>query len=273
MIKRAFASALLLSAFLPVEVYAKDFSTSALNPAALPANGVVSGNYPTGGGQENYYFAVDLKPGALATQISAKGGGQYKTLTLALLDSSGAKRDSFYITASDDGREGTHVFPIDSGGRYIIRVTPDGPEASAFRVALGGSAMPSRPPAEAASGNSQSFLDPTPIPANGVASGKFPGGPTTSYYYFAGDLKAGQLMTQLTLTGRPGARKWASLELLNDQGRVDQEYHLSRTDASADATKSFAIDRSGRHVLRLTVQGAETNAYQIEFGGDALAAK
>ena len=93
MIERKFAAALLLSALLPIEVYAKDFSTSVLNPAALPANGVVAGDYPTGGGQENYYFAVDLKPGALASQISAQGGGKYKTLTLALLDSSGAKRE------------------------------------------------------------------------------------------------------------------------------------------------------------------------------------
>ena len=273
MIERKFAAALLLSALLPVAAHAGNFSTSVLNPASLPANGVVAGDYPTGGGQENYYFAVDLKPGALASQISTQGGGKYKTLTLALLDGAGAKLDSYYITASEEGREATHVFPIDSGGRYIIRVTPEGPEASAFRIALGGSAMPSRQPAEAASGNSPSFLDPTPIAADGVASGKFPGGPTSSYYYFAGDLKAGQLMTQITLTGRAGAMKWASLELLDDQGRADQQYHLSRTDASADATKSFAIDRSGRHVLRLTLQGAETNAYKIEFGGDAFPAK
>jgi len=273
MIERKFAAALLLSALLPIAAHAEDFSTSVLNPAALPTNGVVAGNYPTGGGQANYYFAVDLKPGALASQISAQGGGKYKTLTLALLDGAGAKLDSYYITASDDGREATHVFSIDSGGRYIVRVTPEGPEASAFRVALGGSALPDRQAAETGSGNSKSFLDPTPIPADGVVSGKFPGGAASSYYYFAGDLKAGQLMTQITLTGRPGAMKWASLELLNDQGRVDQEYHLSRTDASADATKNFAIDRSGRHVLRLTVQGVETNAYKIEFGGDALAAK
>ncbi|MEF3367260.1 hypothetical protein V3H18_12015 [Methylocystis sp. 9N] len=273
MIKRNFASALLLSALLPAAAYAENFSTSVLDPSALPSNGVVAGSYPVGGGAANYYFAVDLKPGALASQIAAQGGGDYKTLTLALLDGSGRKLDSYYITAGADGREATRVFPVDAGGRYIVRVTPEGPEAGAFRVALGGSAAPGLQPAEAAAGNSQSYFNPTPLPADGVISGKFPGGAHASYYYLAGDLKAGNLMTQITLTGRPGAMKWASLELLNEQGRVDQEYHLSRTDASADATRSFAIDRTGKHVLRLTVQGGETSAYKIEFGGDALAAK
>lgn len=273
MIERNFVIALVMSAILPALAHAEDFSTSVLNPSALPTDGVVAGKYPTGGGQANYYFAVDLKPGALASQIAAKGGGAYKTLTLALLDGAGAKLASYYITAPEGGREATRVFPIDSGGRYIIRVTPEGPEASAFRVALGGSALPARPAAETARGNSQSFLDPMPIPADGVVSGKFPGGAVSAYYYLVGDLKAGQLMTQITLTGRPGAMKWASLELLNDQGRVEQEYHLSRTDASADATRSFPIDQSGKHILRLTVEGAETNAYKVEFGGDALGAK
>jgi len=46
---------------------------------------------------------------------------------------------------------------------------------------------------------------------------------------------------------------------------------MSRVDANADATKSFPIDRSGRYVLRLTVQGPETTNYRVELGGNALA--
>jgi hypothetical protein len=47
---------------------------------------------------------------------------------------------------------------------------------------------------------------------------------------------------------------------------------MSRMEANADATKSFPVDRSGRYVLRLTVQGAEGTKYKIELGGDAFAA-
>jgi hypothetical protein len=46
---------------------------------------------------------------------------------------------------------------------------------------------------------------------------------------------------------------------------------MSRVEANADATKSFPVDRSGRHVLRLTVQGPETTKFRIELGGNALA--
>jgi hypothetical protein len=249
--------------------HAAAFSTSAANPSAVPASGVIEGNYPAGDG--NYYFAVDLKAGQLASQISVHGGAQYKSLDFTLLDGGGRRIDAYYITAgAGDNNEATRVFPIDASGRYLVRLTTKGPETTSFRVALGGSAMPGAP-AAAASAPSRSFLAPTPVGTDGVITGAFPGGDGYAYYYFAADLKAGNLLTQMSVSGRDGAMKWISLTLLDANGRPDKSYFMSRVEANADATKSFPIDRSGRYVLRLTVQGAETTKYKIELGGNALA--
>ncbi|MFL9829217.1 hypothetical protein, partial [Rhodoplanes sp. SY1] len=117
---------------------------------------------------------------------------------------------------------------------------------------------------------SRSFLSPTPVGADGVITARFPGGESYSYYYYAADLKAGTLLTQTTLTGRAGAMKWIEISLLDDKGRPDKSYHLSRTDASADATKSFPIDRSGRWVVRVKMEGGETTSFKVELGGDAF---
>jgi len=47
-------------------------STSAINPTPVAPNGVIAGTYPAGE-TETTYFAVDLKPGELATQTSFLG--------------------------------------------------------------------------------------------------------------------------------------------------------------------------------------------------------
>jgi hypothetical protein len=253
--------------------HAAPFSTSAANPTAVPANGVIEGNYPAGQSDTNYYFAVDLKAGQLASQISLRGGAQYKTLDFNLLDGSGRRIDAYYITAgANDNNEATRVFPIDASGKYLLRLTTKGgPETTSFRVALGGSAMPNSAPAAASANEpSRSFLAPTTISRDGVITGAFPGGEGYAYYYFVVDLKAGSLLTQMSVSGREGALKWVSLALLDEHGRADKSYHMSRVEANADATKSFPIDRSGRHVLRLTMQGPETTNFRIELGGNAL---
>jgi hypothetical protein len=263
-------SAVLLA--VATQANADSFSTSALNPTAVPANGVIEGNYPAGQSDTNYYFAVNLKAGQLATQISVKGGAQYKSLDLSLLDGGGRRIDAYYITAgAGDNNEATRVFPIDASGKYLVRLTTKGPETTSFRVALGGSAMPLAPAAANANAPSRSFLAPTPLGRDGVIAGAFPGGDGYAYYYFVADLKAGNLLTQMSVSGRDGTMKWISLTLLDDKGRGDKTYFMSRVEANADATKSFPIDRSGRYVLRLTVQGPETTNYRIELGGNALA--
>ncbi len=254
--------------------FAETFSTSAANPTPVPASGLIAGNYPASqDGSGNYYFAVNLKAGELASQISIEGGAQYKSLDFGLLDSGGRRIDAYYITAgANDNSEATRVFPIDSSGKYLVRLTTRGPETTAFRVALGGSALPNRQAPQASAGASRSFLAPTPVAPNGIIAGAFPGGTGYTYYYFATDLKAGSLLTQMSVSGREGASKWISLTLLDDKGRPDKSYFMSRVEANADATKSFPIDRSGRYVLRLTVQGAEATKYRVELGGNALAA-
>jgi hypothetical protein len=252
--------------------HAEAFSTSATNPTPVPASGLITGNYPTGQADSSYYFAVDLKAGELASQMSVRGGAQYKSLDFGLLDGNGRRIDAYYITAgANDNNEATRVFPIDASGKYLVRLTTKGPETTSFRVALGGSALPNRQaPAETAD-SSRSFLAPTAVGPNGVITGAFPAGDGYTYYYFAVGLKAGNLLTQISLAGRDGASKWMSLALLDDKGRPDKSYFMSRVEAKADATKSFPIDRSGPYVLRVTVQGAEATKYKVELGGDALA--
>ena len=49
-------------------------STSAINPTPVAPNGVIAGSYPAGEIETSYYFAVDLKPGDLATQTSFLAG-------------------------------------------------------------------------------------------------------------------------------------------------------------------------------------------------------
>lgn len=273
---RDFLRGCLLSAALlaaATGAHAAGFSTSAANPSTVPASGVIEGNYPAGQSDTSYYFVVDLKAGQLASQISLRGGAQYKTLDFTLLDGNGRRIDAYYITAgANDNSEATRVFPIDARGKYLVRLTTKGPETTSFRVALGGSAMPAGAPVAAATNElSRSFLAPTPVGRDGVIAGAFPGGEGYTYYYFVADLKAGSLLTQMSVSGRDGALKWMSLALLEDNGRAEKSYHMSRVEANADVTKSFPVDRSGRHILRLTVQGPETTSFRIELGGNALA--
>ncbi len=255
------------------QAWPEPLSTSANNPSPLPPTAVLSGSYPPGEAETSYYIAADLKAGELATQISLQGGAKYKTLTLGLLDANGRKVDSYYTTAgANDNSEATRVFPTDSSGRYLIKITTQGPETATYKVELGGSALPQRVPVAAdGAGPSRSFLAPTAIPPGGVITGTFPGGKGYAYYYFATGLKAGTLLTQMSVSGRAGASKWISLTMLDANGRPAGSYFMSRVEANADVTRSFPVDSSGRHVFRLTLEGAEGTQYKVEFGGDVLA--
>lgn len=121
-------------------------STSALFPAVIPPSGVIEGRFPGGGDNHNtyYYFSVDLKAGSLVTQIKISGRSNVtKQLEFALLDSNMRSIDSYYILAGiDENAEQAKSFPIDSTGRYLIRLTLKGRENTEFKVEVGGSAFP-----------------------------------------------------------------------------------------------------------------------------------
>src|SRR5262249_10441958 len=91
-------AATLLGCLLASAAAADTLSTSALAPSPVPASGVISGSFPSGGKETTYYLAVDLKAGDLATQISFMGRpGRDKSLELVLVDPSGRRAGGHYV--------------------------------------------------------------------------------------------------------------------------------------------------------------------------------
>jgi outer membrane protein OmpA-like peptidoglycan-associated protein len=117
---------------------------------------------------------------------------------------------------------------------------------------------------------STSVMRPTPV-TTGVVAGPLPGGQGATSYYVALDLVAGNLMTQLQITGTPNTDKRLDLELLDANARAaDSLYVMAGLDRKGEATKTFPIDRAGRYVVRLKVEGKETGTYCVLLGGSAL---
>ena len=250
-------------------------STSAINPTAVAPTGVITGNYPAGQAETSYYYAIDLKPGDLATQTSFLGrSGRDKFLEFDLKDPNG-KIVGYYslMTGLDANQEATRVFPIDSSGRYVVILKLKGPETTSFRVELGGSAFPNREAMPAVSGFSRSYLEPTPTPKNGVIAGSFPGGEKVkTYYYFATDLKPGDLKTQISYAGRTNAPKMVEFELLDGKARAGRDssyFIMGELDAKNERSRSFPIDSSGRYIIRISVSGVEGTTFKVELGGSA----
>jgi hypothetical protein len=257
---------------------AEGFSTSAVSPSQVAPTGLIAGTYPASDAETSYYFAVDLKPGDLAAQISFLGRpGRDKSLELDLKDPKG-KLISYVTIMSglDANQETARTFPVDSSGRYLIVLKTKGPETTSFEVALGGSAFPNRQPiAPAASPFSRSYLAPSALPKDGVIAGTFPGGEKkTTYYYLAADLKSGDLLTQISFAGRPNAPKMLEFALLDHEGRsVNTSYYImGDLDANSERTRSFPVDSSGRYVLRVGMSGTEGTRFKVELGGGALPA-
>ena len=178
------------------------------------------------------------------------------------------------MTGLDANQEATRVFPIDSSGRYVVILKLKGPETTSFRVEFGGSAFPNRQAAApAASGFSRSYLEPTPLPKDGVIAGSFPGGDKVkTYYYFAADLKPGDLATQISFAGRTNAPKMLEFELLDGKARASRDssyYVMGELDAKNDKARAFPIDSSGRHIIRVVVSGVEGTRFKAELGGSA----
>ena len=253
---------------------AQPFSSAATSPRPLPANGIVEGNYPVGEKETSYYFAVELKAGELASQISFLGRpGADKKLEFSVLNSKGREVASYYIMSSlDANQEAARVFAIDGRGSYILRVRLSGPETTTFKIAVAGSAFSAAP--VKTTGLSSSFLAPASLPKDGVITGSFPGGDRKlTYYYFAVNLKAGDLLTQIGFSGRKNVDKWLELALLGANGReVKSHYVMGGLDAANEATRTLPVDATGSYTLRVGMKGPEGTSYRIEVGGSAFQA-
>jgi len=275
----SFIAAIFAVTLAATSLRAQTYSTSALNPSPMPDSGVIAGSYPPGGAETTYYFATDLKAGELVTQIAFTGrAGPDKQLEFAVVDSAGKRFGGFYVSSSlDANQELPRVIPIDNSGRYVIRVTTKGPETTKFRVELGGNAAVGlKKPANTDTPFSHSFLAPTPLPKDGVIAAKFPpsGNAEITYYYLSAPLKAGQLLTQLSVAGRPNSPKMVDFSVLNATGRSVGGYYVSSDlGANNEASKAIPIDNSGNYVLRIAVKGAENSSFKLEVGGDAVASQ
>lgn len=253
------------------------FSTSANSPTPVPETGVVTGAFPSGTEEATYYLSLDLKPGDLATQISIQGRpGRDKALAVDLKDPRGRVVGYFSVlTGLDANQEASRVFPADTSGKYLLIVKTRGPETTSFKIEVGGSALPNRVLQTTESGPfSRSYLAPTPFPKTGGVSGSFPGGEKQiTYYYFAADLKPGDLATQISFSGRRNAPKMLELALLDSKGRVGanaSHYIMSELDATSEQTRAFPIDSAGRYILRVSMSGTEGTKFKIDLGGSAI---
>jgi outer membrane protein OmpA-like peptidoglycan-associated protein len=139
---------LLQLAFVGVAAFATsaaadDLSKSIMRPTPV-SSGVVAGNLPGGNGSTSYYVAVDLQQGTLMTQLAIAGRPNTdKKLTFELLNAEARAAASTYVTAGLDPKaELTKSFPIDSAGRYVIRLTAEGNETGTYCVQMGGPALP-----------------------------------------------------------------------------------------------------------------------------------
>jgi hypothetical protein len=173
----------------------------------------------------------------------------------------------------DANEEATRVFPVDASGRYLIVLKLKGPETTSFRIEVGGSAFAREAAVPSAGGLSQSYLTPTALPKDGVIAGSFPGGEKRkTYYYVAADLKPGDLMTQISYSGRSYAPKMLEFGLLKADGRVgvnSNYYIMGEIDATAERSRAFPIDSTGRYIVRIAVSGAEGATFKVELGGSA----
>jgi outer membrane protein OmpA-like peptidoglycan-associated protein len=124
----------------------------------------------------------------------------------------------------------------------------------------------------AAQNLSTSVLRPTAVdPATGLVAGPFPGGDGATSYYLTLDLQPGSLMTQLQVAGRANTPKRIDFELLDANARTaGSSWVMGELEAKRDVTKSFAIDSAGRYVIRLVVDGKESNTFCVLMGGTAL---
>jgi hypothetical protein len=119
------------------------FSTSFISPSPLPSEGVIAGTIPPGrGAMTSYYFAAPLAGGKLISQIGTTGSGSTPDMIeLSLLNPDGSSVDDYYTKSFEKHHEATKTFNVDNSGTYVLKVTVQGAETTAFRAEVGGSAL------------------------------------------------------------------------------------------------------------------------------------
>lgn len=252
-------------------------SSTLQDATGIGSDGMIEGNFGPGGGKTIYYAASQLQSGELLIQTSLEGRGNVdKKLTLELLDKNAKTLGSVVLsTVLDANEEQTRAFPIDVDGRYILRVTTEGPETTHFLIRLGGTAFNPKNPVSAPTedGYSRSALQPIAIDKSGVVEGTFPPGTPDhkTYYYFSANLTPGTLASQLTISGRTNIEKNVEFTLLNSSlKRLGSYYVRAGLEAKADETHSFPIDSAGHYIIRLTLKGMPGAHFRTEVGGSAF---
>jgi outer membrane protein OmpA-like peptidoglycan-associated protein len=123
-------------------------------------------------------------------------------------------------------------------------------------------------------GLSTSIMRPSVLGADaGIIAGRLPGGDSSRTFYVAVDLKAGELLAQLSVEGRANTQKKVTLELLGADARAKHSHYvMAGLDATAETTRTYPVDVNGRHIIRLIVEGVETGSFCVLLGGSALPA-
>ena len=90
----------------------------------------------------SYYFAAPLATGKLISQIGTTGSGSTSDMIeLSLLNPDGTSVDGYYTKSFEKHHEATKTFSVDNSGTYLLKVTVQGAETTAFRAEVGGAAL------------------------------------------------------------------------------------------------------------------------------------
>lgn len=125
----------------------------------------------------------------------------------------------------------------------------------------------------AAQSFSTSAITPTALPTTGTITGTYPAGAAETRYYFAADLKAGVLASQIAYRGAPDSTKTLEFTLLSGSGREVGSYYIKSVGENYEGVRAFRIDNSGTYTIRLSVKGPETASFKVDLGGSSLSGK
>lgn len=120
---------------------------------------------------------------------------------------------------------------------------------------------------------STSAVTPVALPNTGTITANYPAGAAETRYYFAAELKAGVLASQIAYRGAPDSTKTLEFTLLTSAGREVGSYYIKSVGENYEGVRAFRIDNSGAYTIRLSVKGPETASFKVDLGGSSLAGK